>query len=63
MIVIFLSVISLSLVFVVLNNAIANKVAHELARLVRFPPTKDWLEEPLSEIVPFLRDDATVISI
>lgn len=41
----------------------ANKVAHELARLARFSSTIDWFEEPMNEIVPFLTNDVSVISI
>ena len=44
-------------------NREANKVAHELARLARFSGTVDWFEEPLIEIVPFLLNDVSVISI
>jgi ribonuclease HI len=43
-------------------NREANKVAHELARLVRFSLTFDWFEEPLNEIVIILANDALVIS-
>ena len=44
-------------------NRKANKVAHELARLARFSDTVDWFEEPLNEIVPFLFNNVSVISI
>ena len=44
-------------------NREANKVAHELARLARFSDTVDWFEELLNEIVPFLLNDVSVISI
>ena len=44
-------------------NREANKVAHELARLARFSSTIDWFEEPMFEIVPFLTNDVSVISV
>ncbi|KAF7038373.1 hypothetical protein CFC21_048567 [Triticum aestivum] len=43
-------------------NGEANKVAHELARLVKISVTRDCFEEPLVKIVTFLIDDVTVIS-
>ncbi|XBI25587.1 hypothetical protein VPH35_050487 [Triticum aestivum] len=43
-------------------NREANKVAHELARLANFSVTRDWFEEPISDIVSFLIDDVTIIT-
>lgn len=61
MIVIILLVNFLSLAFNIVNRK-ANKIVHELARLTRFFSTKDWFEEPLSEIVLLLINNVTVIS-
>ncbi|KAF7097025.1 hypothetical protein CFC21_098891 [Triticum aestivum] len=43
-------------------NREAYKVAHELARLVRFSATYDWFEEPLNGIVNILTDDVSILS-
>lgn len=43
-------------------NREANKVAHELARLAKGSMTKDWIEEPMENIVSLLIDDVTIIS-
>ena len=42
-------------------NKEANKVAHEIARVAKFSETRDWFEEPMSDIVPFPIDDVTII--
>jgi hypothetical protein len=43
-------------------NREANQVAHEIARLAKFSAMRDWFEEPMNDIVPFLTDDVTIIS-
>ena len=43
-------------------NRVANKVAHELARLAKVSVTRDWFEEPMENIAPLLIDDVTIIS-
>ena len=43
-------------------NRVANKIAHELARLAKVSVTRDWFEEPMENIVPLLIDDVTIIS-
>ena len=43
-------------------NRKANKVAHELARLAKQFVTRDWIEEPMGNIVSLLVDDVTIIS-
>ena len=43
-------------------NREAKKIAHELARLVRFFSISDWFEEPISEIVTFLTNEVLVIA-
>ncbi|KAF7042537.1 hypothetical protein CFC21_052112 [Triticum aestivum] len=40
----------------------ANKMSHEIARLVKFSVTADWFEEPVRDIVHLLIDDVTIIS-
>uniref|UniRef100_A0A452XBN6 RNase H type-1 domain-containing protein n=1 Tax=Aegilops tauschii subsp. strangulata TaxID=200361 RepID=A0A452XBN6_AEGTS len=42
-------------------NKEMNKVAHELARLAKYSMTRDWIEEPMENIVPLLTDDVTII--
>ena len=44
-------------------NREANKVAHELARLEKSSMTRDWIEEPMEDLVTLLIDDVTIISI
>ena len=44
-------------------NRKANKVAHKLARLAKFSVTRDCFEKPMNDIVTFLINDVTVISI
>uniref|UniRef100_A0A453SM88 RNase H type-1 domain-containing protein n=1 Tax=Aegilops tauschii subsp. strangulata TaxID=200361 RepID=A0A453SM88_AEGTS len=43
-------------------NREANKVAHELARLAKCSMTRDWIEEPMEDLVTLLIDDVTIIS-
>jgi hypothetical protein len=43
-------------------DRVANKVAHELARLARFSSTSVWFEEHLNEIVMILTNDVLIIS-
>ena len=43
-------------------NREANKVANEIARVPKFSETRDWFEEPMSDIVNFLIDDVTIIT-
>ncbi|XBH73727.1 hypothetical protein VPH35_100793 [Triticum aestivum] len=43
-------------------NREANKVAHEIARLAKFPVTTDLFEEAVRDIVHLLIDDVTIIS-
>ena len=42
-------------------NREANKVAHELARLAKCSMTRDWIEEPMEDLVTLLIDDVTII--
>ena len=55
------------MIFLFLGSNIINieeiKVVHELAWLARFSSTVDWFEEPMIEIVPFLTNDVSVISV
>ena len=43
-------------------NRKANKVADELARLAKCSMTRDWIEEPMEDLVTLLIDDVTIIS-
>ena len=43
-------------------NREASKVAHELARLAKCSMTRDWIEEPMENLVTLLIDDVTIIS-
>ena len=43
-------------------NREANKVDHELARLAKCFMIRDWIQEPMENIVSFLIDDVTIIS-
>ncbi|KAM3229945.1 hypothetical protein ACQJBY_060638 [Aegilops geniculata] len=43
-------------------NREANKVAHELARLAKCSMARDWIEEPMQNLVTLLIDDVTLIS-
>ena len=47
--------------FLLVLNIVTDKIAHELARLAKFPVTRDWFEDPLDEIVSLLIDDVNVI--
>lgn len=43
-------------------NREANKVAHGLARIAKCSVARDWIEEPMKNIVPLLIEDVTIIS-
>ena len=42
-------------------NIESNKVAHELARLVKFSPSSVWMDSAPAEVLPLLVNDATVL--
>ena len=39
-----------------------NKVAHELARVVKFNPPGVWLDTAPGEVIPLIVSDATIVA-